>query len=408
MVTADKNIETAAVTAQVAHIATQLMGQRDALADSVTAAIQAGVPLYASEVVSHETLRATALINVDAILGGLGKARPTTSPESRANGRARAAAGVPLTAILEAYRIGARHLWEEVATYAQAHGADNAVVLHIGADMWEVLDTYSHELAEGYREELAAQAVADEQQRSALFQALFEGHLAETNPWEAAQLLHMPLRGNFVVVAADVPAPGRHGIPRIEHDLRLRGLPTAWRLQHDAEIGVVCLTDKPEDMDWLTDKLAATCAAGVGISPPFGELTGTAHAVNLARIALSSADPMRKVVVFGAEPLAIAAVSAPAVMRRLAATTLSGLDKLAPKERAILLETFGAWLESGGSAAATGERLFLHRNTVHLRLRKLEQHTGRTLTDPKAVAELSLAYETNKRLPASEASHSAS
>jgi DNA-binding PucR family transcriptional regulator len=197
-------------------------------------------------------------------------------------------------------------------------------------------------------------------------------------------------------------------VPRIEHDVRIRGLPTAWRLQHDAEIGVVCLTDKPDDLDWLIDKLAATCAAGVGISPPFGELTATVHAVNLARIALRSADAMRKVVFFGTEPLAIAAISAPAVMRRLAATTLSGLDKIAPKERAILLETFGTWLESGGSAAVTGERLFLHRNTVRLRLRKLEQHTGRTLADPKAVAELSLAYEVTKRLPASGTSHSGS
>jgi sugar diacid utilization regulator len=165
------------------------------------------------------------------------------------------------------------------------------------------------------------------------------------------------------------------------------------------------VTDKPGDLGWLIDKLAATCAAGVGISPPFGELIATAHAVTLARIALRSADAMRKVVLFGTEPLAIAAISAPAVMRRLAATTLSGLDNIAPKERATLLETFGAWLESGGSAAATGERLFLHRNTVHLRLRKLEQHTGRTLTDPKAVAESSLAYEANKRLPASDTSH---
>jgi hypothetical protein len=48
--------------------------------------------------------------------------------------------------------------------------------------MWQVLDTYSHELADGYREEAAAQALSAEQQRSALFQALFEGHLAATNP----------------------------------------------------------------------------------------------------------------------------------------------------------------------------------------------------------------------------------
>jgi PucR C-terminal helix-turn-helix domain/GGDEF-like domain len=380
------------------QIAAEMLTQRESLADNMTAAIQAAVPLYANEVVDHQTLRATALVNVDVILGSLGQAREAASPESRANGRARAAAGVPLTAILEAYRVGARRLWERVAQYAQEHGADNAVVLHIGAEMWEVLDIYSQELAEGYREELATQAVADERQRSALFQALFEGRLAETNPWEAAELLRLPVRGQFVVIAAEVLEPGQHGLPRIEHELRMRGLSSAWRLQHDAEIGIVSLNDRSETLDWLIATVIRSSAGRVGISPRFDRLTGTVQAVTHARIALRSADASHEVVVFDRNPLAIAAVSAPAVMRQLSAATLAGLEHLPRKQRAMLLATFGAWMECGGSATAAGERLFVHRNTVHHRLRKLEDETGRSLSDPRAVAELSLAYETDKRL----------
>jgi hypothetical protein len=86
-------------------------------------------------------------------------------------------------------------LWEQVAGAAQSLGAGSDVVLRAASEMWQVLDTYSHELAEGYRQEASAQALAAEQQRSALFQALFEGHLATTNPWEAAELAARRLRG---------------------------------------------------------------------------------------------------------------------------------------------------------------------------------------------------------------------
>src|SRR5271170_3881924 len=182
----------AQVAEQVASIAGRLLERSEALADEMAEAIQAAVPPYREGVVEHDTLRATSLIHLQAILGGLGRDLAITSLESRENGRRRAAAGVPLAAILEAYRVGARFMWEQVADDARTIGADSDVVLRAGSEMWQVLDTYSQDLAEGYREEAAAQALSAEQQRSALFQALFEGHLATTNPWEAAQLLGLP------------------------------------------------------------------------------------------------------------------------------------------------------------------------------------------------------------------------
>jgi DNA-binding PucR family transcriptional regulator len=41
--------------------------------------------------------------------------------------------------------------------------------------------------------------------------------------------------------------------------------------------------------------------------------------------------------------------------------------------------------------------LYLHPNTVRQRLRKLEQYTGRALSDPRAAAELCIALETRYR-----------
>lgn len=115
--------------------------------------------------------------------------------------------------------------------------------------------------------------------------------------------------------------------------------------------------------------------------------------MRLARIAMRGAQERRTVVVFGGDPLSAAAASAPDIMPRVADLVLGGLDGLADEDRTLLLDTFGAWLDADGSAAETAKRLFVHPNTVRYRLRRLEERTGRSLSNPRAVAELSLAYE---------------
>jgi DNA-binding PucR family transcriptional regulator len=52
-----------------------------------------------------------------------------------------------------------------------------------------------------------------------------------------------------------------------------------------------------------------------------------------------------------------------------------------------------AWFDAGGSAVETGKRIYCHPNTVRYRLRRLQEHTGRSLDDPKAVAELLAALD---------------
>jgi hypothetical protein len=395
MVRSDR--DEAQIAAQVASIAERLGERAEDLADQMTAAIQVGIPLYRNGVVDHDTLRATCTVHVEAILSSLGRTPATASPESRDNGQRRAAVGVPLAAILEAYRVGARFMWEQVADTARSIGVGTDAVLRAGSEMWQVLDVYSQELADGYREEAAAQAISAEQQRSALFQALFDGHLATTNPWEAAELLRLPANGPLVVVAAEVPAIGRHALARGEQTLRDAGLTSTWRLLPDIEVGVVSLPGPAAQLDRLTDALSSCATGRVGVSPPYTDLRTTPQALTMARIALTSTLATRGVTVFDRDLLAVAAVSAPDVMNLLAQTVLAGLAGLPEKERSTLLETFEAWLDSNGSAQAAAEHLYVHRNTIHHRLRKLERSTGQDLTNPRAVALLTLAFEIERR-----------
>jgi DNA-binding PucR family transcriptional regulator len=150
----------------------------------------------------------------------------------------------------------------------------------------------------------------------------------------------------------------------------------------------------------IADALDATAKGRVGISPPYHDLRQTAEALTLARIALRGACDERRVTVFNRDPLAIAAASAPQVMRTVARTTLGRLDQIAARDRGLLLDTFGAWLDADGSADRAAAALFCHPNTVRPRLRRLQDQTGRSLSHPRELAELTLAFEIDRRITA--------
>ncbi len=85
-------------------------------------------------------------------------------------------------------------------------------------------------------------------------------------------------------------------------------------------------------------------------------------------------------------------------MVKLVTPTIECFAGLADNERDILFDTFRVWLENDGSLRTAGELLFCHPNTVRYRLHRIEQRTGRSLTRPRDVAELSLAFEVHRRL----------
>ncbi|MGW4995786.1 hypothetical protein ACWEQ3_51010 [Streptomyces mirabilis] len=145
---------------EVAALGTRLLRESNRLAQECTRRIQGAVPLYTTGVVSTEMLYAASLANADYIFGNIGRALPAAPPRVRDDGRARARAGMPLAAVMAAYRVGGRCLWEHLADAATTAGASAAVITRAASDMWLVLDTYTQNMADGYREEITAQAVA--------------------------------------------------------------------------------------------------------------------------------------------------------------------------------------------------------------------------------------------------------
>jgi DNA-binding PucR family transcriptional regulator len=53
----------------------------------------------------------------------------------------------------------------------------------------------------------------------------------------------------------------------------------------------------------------------------------------------------------------------------------------------MLLESFRVWQDNDSSLRNAAGALFCHPNTVRHRLRRIEKHTGRSLSRPRDVAE---------------------
>jgi DNA-binding PucR family transcriptional regulator len=85
-------------------------------------------------------------------------------------------------------------------------------------------------------------------------------------------------------------------------------------------------------------------------------------------------------------------------MVKSAALALDGFGDLPDEVRATLFETFRVWLDNDASVDASAEVLLCHPNTVRKRLRRIEERTGRSLSRPRDVIELSLALEVRRRL----------
>ncbi|MFZ3305859.1 MAG: helix-turn-helix domain-containing protein, partial [Mycobacterium sp.] len=91
-------------------------------------------------------------------------------------------------------------------------------------------------------------------------------------------------------------------------------------------------------------------------------------------------------------------VSAPEAMVRTVGPALDGFSDLPDEEREMLFETFRVWQDNDACVRDAAEALFCHPNTVRYRLRKIEVRSGRSLSRPKDVVELYLAFEVHRRL----------
>ena len=201
-----------------------------------------------------------------------------------------------------------------------------------------------------------------------------------------------------MVVAAHVPTVGDEPLPEIESKLRSLDIFSAWRRLPDLQVGIVHVASERK-LDRVVALMSRTTTVRVGVSAPFGDLRETPRALHFARVMVRGpTDSTSSVAVFDGSILATAAVSAPEAMVHTVGAALDGFRDLPDEDREVLFETFRVWLDNDASVNGAAEVLICHPNTVRHRLRRIEKHTGRSLSRPRDVAELCLAFEVHRRL----------
>ncbi|MER5585468.1 helix-turn-helix domain-containing protein [Streptomyces asoensis] len=363
------------------------------LGERIARRIRSDVEAYDEEsLIPFDSLRSSCTANADLVLSHLERADAPDASPARETGRVRAEQGVPLADTLHAYRVGFEQLWTEILLESRTHpGVTDDQLVSQSAEIWSLFGLYAEAVAAAYRETSAELTSQGRARRSALVEALFTGVMADRSTlWEAARELGLPEHGPYAVAAATAAVPGQEPLAGVEAALRRARLPSAWRLLPDHRIGLVALPTAEAESTFL--RVLRGTQSRVGVSPSFPSLRDTPQALRFARLALAGLREARAGVArFDDDPLAMVVAAAPAEAAHLVGVVLQPLIDLPVAERARLLDTLEHWFAAAGSATEAARTLFVHPNTVRYRLRRIEELTGRSLSDPRALSEIGVA-----------------
>lgn len=362
---------------------------------------------------------------------------------SRRIGEIRAGQGLPLDAVLHAFRMGGAMVWQGlVDETARRHPDDIRLLVHVAADVWNFVDEHCGVVADAYRQTERRLAWRRENRQRLMTAALLDGTARIAELPDAAAMLGLPERGRYAVLAVSTARRAPHGTVHPPMTLPT-GTDALWHPGPDAEFAILPLTagadpgvpltgagagakpgvpltgaagpaseDEPgtrpggqpgavdgdAELASLAAGLSAPPGARVGISSVVDGLAAVGDARRLAETALRACPAGGGVVLLDEQLPAALVVSSPGLGAALAARVLGPLDRLDPADRDVLIQTLTAWLDSDGSAQRAGTRLYCHRNTVLNRLRRFEQLTGRCLTRPSDAVEVSLALAARRLL----------
>jgi hypothetical protein len=334
----------------------------------------------------------------------LGKVHAPAAAEEYA--RRLAQRGVPIAALLRAYRIGAARLqdWclQELARRTDSAPTVSAAGLRIAGILAAYIDRVSEEVVSAYESAKESWLRNLSVARASRVRALLRGEQVDVDSSEA--ILGYRLRQNHVGVVAWITgaASGSEALGRLEHAIAKAA----------AEAGcdgrpMFVPQDESSAWAWLPlganrSFAAAALSAGAAgadakirfaFGAPARGISGFRRthrqALSAHAVALAAGPSGRLVTSFGeVAPVALMAGS----IELLRAWVIETLGALAADDdhNARLRATLGVFLQENGSYKATAERLTLHKNTVQYRVRKAEESLGRPVGEDRLNVELAL------------------
>ena len=314
--------------------------------------------------------------------------------------------GVPIAALLRAYRIGSARFqdWclEELGRTTDSAPVISAAGLRIADATASYIDRVSEELVSAYEAEKENWLRNLSAARAARVRALLSGERADVD--SAEPILGYRLRQHHagVVCWTREAGTGASALARLEQA-------TVEVARHTGCEGRPLFLPQDETSAWAWLPLGAsdafpleavrTCAAGADAGIRFalgapgpgvaGFRRSHQQALGAQAVALAAGAPGPPVTSF-AEVAPLALMSGSIELTR--AWVIETLGSLADggDHTATLRDTLRVFLQEGGSFKATAERLTLHKNTVQYRVRKAEESLGHPIGQDRLNVELAL------------------
>jgi hypothetical protein len=321
-------------------------------------------------------------------------------------GRRLAQRGIPLAALLRAYRIGSTRFQHWCLGELARHTDDASIVSAAGLRIAETTATYIDQVSE----ELVAAYEAEKENwlrnlgaaRAARVRALLESDQVDVDASEA--ILGYRLRQHHVGVVCWLgdDKAGGGALTRLEQattevagQAACEGRPVF--LPQDESCAWAWLPLGARDIFAVPAALSSATRSESGIRFAFGAPgAGVAgfrrthrQALGAQAVALAAGPAGRRLTSFAeVAPLALMASS----VELLRPWVLETLGSLADDDdqHARLRDTLRVFLQENGSYKATAERLILHKNSVQYRVRKAEEALGHPLDEHRLQVELAL------------------
>jgi hypothetical protein len=308
--------------------------------------------------------------------------------------RNRVRVGIPLEAVLQAYRTAMNVFWEESTAEVARLGLSRDGAVEVARRLSEAMDTLTTHAAATYvREESRLRALSDKAARD-LLEALLRGDpsVLLDEPHHAAPGLDP--QGDLLVIVGRVSTEEQPLTRALDTAARARGDALATRrvspllvVRDRAVVAVVgAAASDVEDADHLAERLLAARAAllaetGIdlhcGISSRCAGFAQVAAAYDEAALAVSRATDRRPVVSLAALPaLAHLLMGATGTTRGLLREKAGVLPIHKPDAMLALRQTLTGFADADMNITRAAAALHIHENTLRYRLRRIREQSG--------------------------------
>jgi hypothetical protein len=389
----------------------------DVLAERMLKQYLESIPSYrALPDVTLDQIRELNRANLVGFVAAMREGRGPTAEELtmvRESASRRAREGVPLAALMIAYRTGANIAWAETRVIIGDDPRRMAAGLDLASAVMNWVDEASGAAAQSYLAEHERLASDREASRRDFVDGALSGELTPEEILARAEALGLDLAGRYavVVVASSAESP---------QDMLLRDtrramnaeLPSMDRslivTRGDELVLIFPADDGTEAMEGhlraflerSVSALPGPLGAGVGRTrDSLTELSGSYREASIA-LAAARAGSVAPLAVYGEVLVEELILRERSVARRLAQAILEPLEGH-PDLKTTLLE----YINHGPSLPTVAKRLYLHPNTVAYRLARVKDLTGRDPKSPAGVAELFLALRASQLLGSESSEH---